>query len=229
MKILILCAMDKELNLLLDRLGDHQEEIIGKTTVYTGNLGSHEVVIAKCGIGKVNAAINTTRLIDTFNPDIVVNTGVAGGADPIMPIGAVLIADKVAYHDVWCGPGTEYGAADGFGKYIYPDAVIVDKATELNTANNEGWNIGLICSGDKFIHTSEEVEDIKREFPQALACDMESAAIAHACVLANKPFAIIRVVSDMPGSGRNVSQYENFWTEAPMKTFDSLIKIIAAI
>lgn len=112
MKIAILAAMDKEVQLLLTLLERPLEMQFENILLQYGYVGEHEVFIAKCGIGKVNSAINTYRIIKAVNPDFVLNSGVAGGAG--IPIGSLLIADKICYYDVWCGPGTEWGEADGF-------------------------------------------------------------------------------------------------------------------
>jgi adenosylhomocysteine nucleosidase len=85
---------------------------------------------------------------------------------------------------------------------------------------------GLICSGDKFISTAEEVDEIKHHFQDALAVDMESATIAQVCTLRNVPFNILRVISDTPGAEENISQYENFWTDAPKEAFMNLRQIL---
>lgn len=225
MKILILSAMDKEQSLLLNTMGNAEESCVNGVKVYTGRIGNHEVYAAKCGIGKVNAALNTYKLVSALQPDLVVNSGVAGGVSGELKVGTVLIPDKVAYHDVWCGPGTVAGVADGYDLFFIPSEAFVQLGLDLYSGD-ANVRTGLICSGDKFIHTVEEVEQIKRIFPQADAVDMESAAIAHACTMLDTPFAIVRVMSDTPGAEENVSQYQNFWSEAPEKTFDTLISIL---
>lgn len=222
MHIAILVAMDKELRLLLSVMPDKKEIKVGPSTYYLGEIGGHKVLVGKCGIGKVNAALNTLRIINEINPDLVINTGVAGGASPSMKIGNVLVADKIAYHDVWCGPGTEYGQADGYPLYLQP----WDKGVEMTMSLNPGFRRGLICSGDKFIHTAEEVDDIRGHFPEALAVDMESAAIAHACEQNGVKYLIIRVMSDTPGSGDNITQYKDFWEKAPEKTLECVTQLI---
>lgn len=226
MRILILAAMDKEVALLLHMLQDPRETDVDGVSVWEGSLHGHYLMVAKCGIGKVNAALNAYGIIEAVSPDVVINSGVAGGVDGSLGIGSVLVADKVAYHDVWCGPGTEYGAADGFGKYFIPDQHIVEKARAI-FSNDCSVNYGLICSGDKFIHLADEVKEIKEKFPEALAVDMESAAIAQTCSKLKIPFAILRVMSDTPGSGENIEQYKNFWGEAPKKTFACLDALIS--
>lgn len=225
MRIAILVAMDKELSLLLHAMPEYKEEKIGENIYYRGEIGGKEVVAGKCGIGKVNSAIRTAALLREVKPDLVLNSGVAGGADASMSVGSVLIADKVAYHDVWCGPGTEYGAADGMPVYLMPDPESLDEAKRI-FSDTDGIRYGLICSGDKFIHLAEEVKEIKGHFPEALAVDMESASIGQTCTMAGVPFLIVRVMSDTPGSGDNLSQYKNFWGEAPSKTFDCVRRLI---
>lgn len=221
MKILILAAMDKEIDLLLNLLESPEMRIVAGCKVWTGEIGQHTIFISKCGIGKVNSAINTLRFLQLLHPDLVLNSGVAGGAG--LPIGSILVADKVAYHDVWCGPGTEYGQADGLPLFMEP----YTKALEL--AEKIPCEKGLICSGDKFISTNEEVKFIRSKFPEVKAVDMESASIAQTCIMCGIPFAIIRVVSDTPGEGENISQYKDFWKTAPEKTFSALSILLESI
>lgn len=228
MKIAILAAMDKELDLLLNLIPEREEITIGEHKYYVGHLRNHTVIAGKCGIGKVNSALNTYMMIQSLHPDLVINSGVAGGVDGSLGIGSVLIADGIAYHDVWCGPGTEYGAADGYPQILTPDSVVIATAERLFKAD-DNVKFGLICSGDKFISKKEEVDNIKASFPAALAVDMESASIAQTCVKCGVPFAIVRVMSDTPGAAENVSQYVNFWSEAPHKTFDCVARLLTSL
>ncbi|MBD5357043.1 MAG: 5'-methylthioadenosine/S-adenosylhomocysteine nucleosidase [Bacteroides sp.] len=225
MKILILSAMDKEKALLAELLENTCEEYFDGISALSGKVGKHDVWLAKCGIGKVNSAINTYRLVTQIKPDLVINSGVAGGAG--IPVGSVLIADKVAYDDVWCGPGTKYGTADGFPLYFTPSDKIITLAQNINSDSNVIY--GLICSGDKFISTHDEILFIRSHFPEVKAVDMESASIAQACAITSTPFSIIRVVSDTPGEGENISQYRDFWTDAPKKTFSVVKTLIEAL
>lgn len=225
MKILLLAAMEKEINLLTNIL--ENIEINEKTDgrYWQGTVEDNHIIICKCGIGKVNSALNASLQIQKFKPDLVINSGVAGGAGN--PIGSVIIADKVSYHDVWCGPGTEYGQADGFPLYMLPDQNILKLAEQLDI--DKSVSQGLICSGDKFISTAEEIAFIRSKFPEVKAVDMESASIAQTCIFYGIPFAIIRVVSDTPGEGENIAQYKDFWEKAPQKTFDVISKILKVL
>ncbi|MDE6577051.1 MAG: 5'-methylthioadenosine/adenosylhomocysteine nucleosidase [Muribaculaceae bacterium] len=225
MKIVILTAMDKELQLIQSLLENSCSEVSDEHKIYKGKISAHDIVLAKCGIGKVNAAINTFRLILSEKPDLILNTGVAGGAG--LKIGSLLIADQVAYDDVWCGPGTKYGEADGCPLFFSASKEILNLA--LRICNSENTCFGLICSGDKFISKASEIKFIREHFPEVKAVDMESAAIAQVCYLTDTPFNIIRVVSDTPGEGENIEQYKNFWQDAPQKTFNLIREIIEFI
>lgn len=226
MKIAILAAMDKELRLIENALENRSESETEGVRIVEGKIGRHSVIASKCGIGKVNSALRTHIIIEKFHPDLVLNSGVAGGADLSMEIGTVLVADSIAYHDVWCGPGTDPGQADGCPLYFEADKEVVGIAGSLEMP---GLRKGLICTGDEFISKASEIEEIKGKFPQALAVDMESASIAQACHMAGVPVAVIRVVSDTPGSGDNISQYKNFWSEAPEKTFRVISEIVSRL
>ncbi len=122
MKTAIIVAMGKELQLLLPIIENHAVTTVNGTEFHTGNIAGREVVAMQCGIGKVNAAVGTLTMIDIFHPSLVINTGVAGGTgagNDAPGILDVVLASGVAYHDVWCGPGTEPGEASGCPR-IFP-------------------------------------------------------------------------------------------------------------
>lgn len=221
MKIAIIAAMSKELALLLPMIDSSATVTANGITFHTGRIGRHEIIAAECGIGKVNAAIGALTLIDCFHPDLVINTGVAGGTGSASILD-VVVADRIAYHDVWCGPGTQPGHAAGCPPCFtcpLPDDVFAGL----------GARRGLVASGDIFVSRPEEVSRILSVWPDAVAVDMESAAIAHVCHVKNVPFVCIRVISDTPGSADNISQYENFWSDAPEHTFAVLTAILDRI
>lgn len=223
-----MAAMDKEVRLLLGLLEPGAETIrSGSTSMTAGCISGADVAIAKSGIGKVNAALATRDIIDSFKPDIVVSTGVAGGTGHGAGILDIVVADRLAYHDVWCGPGTGECVPDGFGPYFLPDPAILALPA---LAERPGLRHGLICSGDRFISTPEEVAVIRSRQPDVMAVEMESAAIAHACARAGVPMVAVRVVSDTPGAeADNASQYENFWDAAPERTFAVVSELLGQI
>ena len=226
MKIGIIVAMEKELRLLLHLFEDHSKTIVNKITFHTGSIGSREVVATQCGIGKVNAALSTRTLIETFSPALIINTGVAGGAGNAAGVLDVVVGDRVAYHDVWCGPDTEWGQAAGCPLFFEAPEFL----TSLPALNNDPHvRHGLICSGDIFVSTPEVLDSIRSHFPDVMAVDMESAAVAHTCYLSKVPFISIRIISDTPGADDNISQYENFWNDAPKRTFKILENLLAQV
>lgn len=229
MKIAIIAAMRKELTMILSMLPHHKENDFEGFTVYEGQYGPHRLLLAQCGIGKVNSALMTKSMIEKFNPELVINSGVAGGVDSSMDIGSVLVADRIAYHDVWCGPGTVYGQADDCPLFYTPYVQGLEIMRQLSLGSSADIRFGLLCSGDKFISTPAEVSEIKSRFPDALGCDMESASIAQTCFKCGVPFMIVRVMSDMPGGGENISEYQNFWSEAPERTFHVITDLLSHI
>ncbi len=225
MKIGIIVAMDKELSLLLPLMADVSEITMNGFTFHTGALAGHDIVACKCGIGKVNAAVGALTLIENFHPMMIVNTGVAGGtgatADPARVLDVVL-ASEIAYHDVWCGPGTEPGEAAGCpARFVCP--LPAELRSQLNVKE------GLLASGDIFVDNPDDLHRILALYPDAKAVDMESAAIAQVCYIKNVPFVCIRVVSDTPGDGGNAAAYESFWTAAPERTFDEVEKLLGLL
>lgn len=222
MKIGIIVAMRKELDLLLPLLQDSEQSRMGGFEFHRGRMGQHDVMIMQCGIGKVNAAMGTLTLINAFLPDYIINSGVAGGADKAVNVMDVVAGERVAYHDVWCGPESEVGQVQGLPLYFEGARRLLDLLP-----GRADLHRGLICSGDQFIDKMESVNVIKSNFPDALAVDMESGAIAQVCHLNKVPFLALRVVSDSPGASHdNTQQYLDFWTAAPQETFKMVKDII---
>lgn len=223
MKIGVIVAMDKELDLMLHLLENHGETTVNGFTFHTGTIGHASIVAMKCGIGKVNAAMGTMTLIDSFSPDLIINTGVAGGTGGGAGILDIVVGTRIAYHDVWCGPNTEWGEAAGCPRFFHTDETV-----NSLPCLHEGDTVkhGLVASGDIFVSDPEVVARIRKLYPEVDAVDMESAAIAQVCYLRAVPFACMRVISDTPGADDNIAQYQNFWEEAPRHTFDMLRQVI---
>ena len=225
MKIAIVVAMQKELDLLLPHISDDTVIENGRLPVHTGYMAGCEIIAMQSGIGKVNSALALQWILNDLNPDLVINTGVAGGTGRA-GILDVVVGEKVAYHDVWCGPGTVPGQASGCPAFFEPPHEILSLPA-LDAS--DGVIKGLIASGDMFITSPEETERIRGLYPDVAAVDMESASMAQTCWLQGVPFLSVRVVSDTPGAADNLSQYENFWHDAPMRTFSVLMPLVSQI
>lgn len=225
MKIGIIVAMDKELRLLEPLLENRMNVMVDNYKFTCGRLSGHDVIALKTGIGKVNAAVGVITLITNFDVDMVINTGVAGGASEKVNVMDIVVGKRVAYHDVWCGPETTPGAVLGLPLYYEAPA---DMLKRIPTRSD--IKVGLICSGDQFIDSIEQVEAIREKFADVLALDMESGAIAQVCYLREIPFLSMRVISDSPGVGHdNAAEYNDFWAEAPQHTFEVLKHILKSL
>ena len=185
-----------------------------------------DIVLHKCGIGKVNAAAETFDFIQTYRPDIIISTGVAGGCSDLLEIADVVCAEKVVYHDVWCGRPNALGQIQGMPEYFVGDREAIDKIKHVGL---EDVKFGTTLTGDWFVDTVEKMREIKNNFPDATAVDMESAAIAQVCYKMSVPFVSLRVISDIPLKGNNHVQYENFWIFLTDKSFSVAKKIILSL
>lgn len=202
-KIAIIVAMDKERELLMQSFSQDSN-----------------ILIAKSGIGKVNAALCAQALIQEFQPDVIINTGVAGGCGAdIRPLD-VVVAKECCYHDVWCGEPNQKGQIQDL-----PARFVADEAW-LGKALSCGAKPVLICSGDIFAG-KDDVKRIKADFPACQAVDMESAAIAQVCHLNQVPFLSVRVISDNADGEDNAAQYADFWNLAPQTSFSFLQKLLS--
>ena len=227
MKIGVITAMSREfaeVAKLLDGLSEIRQ---GLFPLSTGRTGGNEVALLACGIGKVNAALGAAALVRDFRPDCVVSTGVAGGLDPSLAVMDVVAGREVAYHDVDCGPGNVPGQVQGLPPRFAGDAKLLQRALALDTPVR--IRSGLIASGDRFVSCADDRDAIRAAFPDALAVDMESGAIAQTCHLLGIPFLSFRIVSDVPGANGHYARYEDFWETMADRSFTVTRHFLAAL
>ena len=208
MKIGIIVAMDKELRQLQSLFTDG------------------EVLVQKCGIGKVNAALGAQRMINEFHPDVIISSGCAGGNGDDVHIQDVVVSSELCYHDVYCGTAidncTVYGQVQGLPARYQADSNLLSKAlnSQISTLDSQLKIIpGLIVTGDWFVDSKEKMREIIGHFPEAKAVDMESCAIAQTCYINKVPFISFRVISDIPLRDTDASQYHNFWDNVADRSF----------
>ena len=218
-KIGLIVAMDKEFGLLRGLMSGGRDVSCQGLECFEGKIGGKDVVLARSGIGKVCAAAGALELIKNFAPDCIINTGVAGGIDVKTRVMDIVAGESVVYHDVWCGKPNLYGQVQGFPLFYASDAKF-EPFLEKNIKK------GLIVSGDKFISSPEGQADILKHFPDALAVDMESAAVAQTCYVYHTPCLILRLISDTPGVEHHQKQYDRFWETAAEKSFANLKEIL---
>ena len=216
MKIGILGAMDQEVALLKDSLDNMAVSEWKHLSFYTGTLHGVEVVLVKCGIGKVAAAIATTVLIEQFNPDFVVNTGSAGGFETALNIGDLVIGTHLIHHDVDLTVfDYALGQCAGMPEHYSCDEKLIS-AAELAAKDIDGitFKQGLICTGDAFVGSDEAADRLRTLFPSMAAVEMEGAAIGQTCYMLDTPFLVIRSLSDIAGKTSTVSFHEYLETAA---------------
>ena len=219
--------MGKEMELLKPLMSDVVTTEVDGFTLHRGRIGSHEVAAMQCGIGKVNAALGCRAMIAAVTPDLVINTGVAGGTGGAARVLDVVVATEVAYHDVWCGPGTIPGqAADCPARFSGAARVLqmpwLKERPEVK--------FGLVASGDVFVDSPATVQHILTLYPDAVGCDMESGALAQTCHRMGVEFVCLRVISDTPGEvADNGAQYDSFWTAAPQECFSIVKQIVMSL
>lgn len=225
----IIGAMDAEIEQLKAAMSHVQQQNVGSNTVYTGLLDGKNVSLCLSGIGKVNAAIATTLLIEHFGPDCIINTGSAGGIGHGLRIGDIVIGNEIAHHDV---DVTAFGYAYGQVPKMQPRypahrALLFAAEAAADTLSQLRCRIGLIASGDQFVHGDAQIALIKQHFPDIAAVEMEAAAIAQTCERFGKPFLIIRAVSDSADSGAEIS-FEEFLPTAAAHSAQLVRKMMAA-
>jgi len=213
MKIGIIAAMEEELYTLRERLEHPEDTQYGQFRYHTGRLCGHDVALLLCGIGKVNAAVGTTLLIDKFAPDYVINTGVAGGFPPdMLNIGDIVVSTEVRHHDADATIfNYEYGQIPRMPAAYQADDTLRRLACRSlpDTASVKVCE-GQIMSGDSFIHDRKQIAEIQGKFPSIMAVEMEGAAIAQCCYLFQVPFVIIRSISDLVLVDESHAMYKNF-------------------
>ena len=183
-----------------------------------------DVIVEKCGIGKVNAALGAQRMINTYKPDCIISSGCAGGNGDDIDIQDIIVSSELCYHDVYCGRAiddtTVYGQVQGLPARYQADPELLKKALSIKPADIR-LHQGLIVTGDWFVDSKEKMREIIGHFPEAKAIDMESCAIAQTCYINKVPFISFRVVSDIPLRDTDASQYHNFWDTVAEKSFET--------
>ena len=184
---------------------------------------------AVSGIGKVNAAATAAELILRRRPDCIINSGCAGSLRPGVGVMDVVVGAQCAYHDVWCGEPNLPGQVEGEPPRYDADPALLAAATSL-TPREGRLHSGLICTGDQFFISLEEDRRMLALYPDALASDMESAAIAQVCRRFGVPFLSFRTISDIhSGAEDQRRSYENFWNDVADNSFYLLAELLERI
>jgi adenosylhomocysteine nucleosidase len=207
----IIAAMDEEIEILRAQCEHAESTSIAGNEFTSGWIDGVHVVLLKCGIGKVNAAIGTTLLHQLFKPSWVINTGSAGGLLDNLSVGDVVVSSEVRYHDVDVTAfGYEYGQIPSEPAGFAADTELVEVSRRaVDKLDGIKAHVGLIASGDSFMSDPSRVAAVRQLFPDLAAVEMEAAAIAHVCAHFSVPFVAIRALSDIAGKDSSMS-FEQF-------------------
>lgn len=198
----IIGAMEEEVLTLSEMLEHKKEQKMRGTMlpIYRGDFGKQKVIVLRCGIGKVNAALATQYLIDNFPLKALINTGVAGGISPEVEIGHIVIGENALQHDVDATNfGYEPGVVPGLNKGLFaaqPTLIKLGLQAAATVFPASAVHRGLVVTGDQFVSTQEHKQQIRSLFPSATCVEMEGAAIAQVATLNQIPHLIVRAISD---------------------------------
>ena len=220
MLIGIIGAMSEEVEALKKAMKISDKLHKAKMDFYRGELWSKEVVVVVSGVGKVNAAICTQILVDFFDVDKIINVGVAGGVGKKVEPGDVVIGTSLIQHDIDTTMfGERLGQVPRLDVFDFKsDPVLVDKARKVRIDSQCKVHEGIIVTGDQFISCPQKVQFLSDTF-HALAREMEGASIAQTAYLNNKPFIVIRSISDNASTGANM-EFKEF---VPIAVNNSMI------
>ncbi|MEJ8735886.1 5'-methylthioadenosine/adenosylhomocysteine nucleosidase [Erysipelotrichaceae bacterium HCN-30851] len=192
--IAVIAAMDKEVEAIVSILDDHEHFEKSGIEFDKGSLEGKSVIVMKSGVGKGNASMATTILLENFNVEAVVNIGTAGGLDPCQQVLDAVISTRVVQHDM---DTSAVDGDEGIGLYFDADKDLADICVDALSALDIHVYQGLVASGDQFIAREDQLERLHTYFPKAICAEMEAGAIAQVCTHYHVPFVVLRSLSDV--------------------------------
>lgn len=229
MKIGIIGAMAQEVAILKSHLNNIKEQQIASCTLYTGEIAGHKISLIQSGIGKSASAMATTALLIQSQPDLIINTGSAGGIVSDLNVGDIILSTATAYHDA---DVTAFGYAKGqlpnCPAQFEADEKLIALAEQVIQLQQKNAVKGLICSGDLFCNSDAQIAQIKHDFPNAIAVEMEAASIAQICHAFQCPFVVVRAVSDVADKASHLS-FEAFLPLAAQTSSEIVLGMLAKL
>lgn len=222
----IIAAMEPEIQFTISALEDKKEHLISNITFYEGTIGNHKVIVSLSGIGKVNSAINTTLLINNFKPDVIINSGIAGGSKELSTFDFV-IADKLTYSDFDCQVfNYEFGQVPQMPVYYFSDSNLKEKLEAYLTSKNISFKNSIVLTADSF---RLSVSEIKNNVSTSFATEMEGTSIAQTCYKLNTPFLSFRIISDILDSENHIEEYNEFEKKSAQLSSEVIVNFIQTL
>ncbi len=226
----IIGAMSVEVENILLEMQQTGEEAVSGITYYTGKIGGRDCVVAKCGVGKVAAAVCAQTMILRYNPQLLINVGVAGGIGEGIHIGDIVVSSGLVQHDIDTSAlGDPKGLISGLNLVTIPadENLVRLVAQTAVTVYGSGIHVGIIATGDQFISDADMLARLARDF-SAAACEMEGGSIAQVCYMNQVGFVVIRAISDNANEDASVD-FTTFEAESAHKTAELIAQVVPVL
>ncbi|PAT01565.1 5'-methylthioadenosine/S-adenosylhomocysteine nucleosidase [Candidatus Izimaplasma bacterium ZiA1] len=223
----IIGAMEVEIESIVKELQNKETINLKLRTVYKGTIDNKEVVVVLAGIGKVNAAITTSILIENFDLTSIFNIGVAGGVNGVNHKD-VVVSEGVTHHDFDVTNFSDYvrGQVPSLPPVFKADENLITKTINALEKSHIEYKVGLIASGDQFVTKKETIKEVLALYPNLYAIEMEAAAIAQTAHLYNIPFIVYRSISDVLGDEAQHLDFNLFVKDASENAFKVIKEVI---
>ncbi|MDE5855861.1 MAG: 5'-methylthioadenosine/adenosylhomocysteine nucleosidase [Anaeroplasmataceae bacterium] len=220
----IIAAMEEEMAILREAIGNKNTNQICGIRFYEGHIGSQQVVLCTSGVGKVNAAIATTILIEYYSCAFILNTGIAGGINGVETKDIVL-ARELSYSDVDTTPfGYAYGQIPGMPKTFMPNLEGIIQVKQILKKLGLNYKEAKVYSADSFVTRLEQVSKVDTNIP--CIAEMEGAAVAQVCIRGGIDFIVLRYISDIVGKENQIADYKAFESEMAKRSSTICLEII---
>lgn len=220
--------MDEELSEILQRMRHVSTSVVGPITFYLGKLKDQDVLVFKSGVGLSRAAMSTSVALTHFKVLGIVNIGTAGGLDDRLNVLDIVVCDRITYHDLDLEAfGTPRRFRSDNPYVFHADGRYLDLF--LSHFTEADVQVGPLVSGHQFIHQAPQIQVIQAHFPEAIAVEMEGAAIAHVAHEFKIPFMTLRSISDLVHAPKNELSFDEYLTRASKRSADFVEKFIGLL
>ncbi len=229
MKIAIIAAMHEECVNIRQTLNLQTSKKFLNMQINETNWSGHQLLLIESGIGKVNATLAAHHTLSAWQTDLVINTGSAGGIVKGAQICDYVIADKICHHDIDISPiGFKHGQLPNLPVYYNTDVTLTAQMFSLCQSLGLTAHHGNIASADTFVYKPSQLKHINQQFDDIVACEMEAGAVAQVCYLYNKPFIMVRNLSDIAGHNAPVN-FQQHLEEAGQHSSQLVLEFIRRI
>ncbi|MDA3908141.1 MAG: 5'-methylthioadenosine/adenosylhomocysteine nucleosidase [Sulfurimonas sp.] len=228
MKIAIMGAMPEEVAPILEKLGTYKTTKYADNEYYEASYKGIDVVVAYSKIGKVFSTLTATTMIQHFNCSVLLFSGVAGGINPSLKIGDLIVATKLCQHDLDITAfGHPMGFVPGGSVFVEADKGLIELSKEVATELNKNVIEGIIATGDQFVHDENIKANIVKHF-NADALEMEGGSVAVVCKSLDVPFFILRAISDTADTDASFS-FDEFMESSAIISAEFIMKMVQSM